>query len=325
MQFPNVSILVAARNEEENIADLLHSLIHLSYPKEKLQIIIGNDASTDKTAEIIQKFSLQYPYIQLVNIENQLTDLQGKANVLAQLAHHATGDYFFFTDADIEVPVHWIEKMLENAQDAGIIIGITLVKNQNWFEVCQAIEWLFALHLMRKMTDWKIPSTGMGNNMAVSAEAYWAVGGYEKIGFSIIEDYALYKAIINKGYNYQQLYLPEVMTVTKPPENYFEQRKRWVSGGISSGSVLIFPALIQGFLLPILLIIGVFSWKTPLLVFFLNMIVNFVFGKKIFKILNQERLLKYIPAYTIYMYVFWCLQLVAYFLPTKLVWKGRKY
>ena len=325
MHFSNVSILVAVRNEEENIADLLHSLIGLSYPKEKLQIIIGNDASTDKTVEIIQSFLLQCPYIQLVNIEAQLADLKGKANVLAQLAHHATGDYFFFTDADIEVPVRWIEKILENAQDAGVIVGITLVKNQNWFEACQAIEWLFALHLMKKMTEWKMPSTGMGNNMAVSADAYWATGGYEKIGFSIVEDYALYKAIIAKGYSYQQLYLPEVMTITKPPENYFEQRKRWVSGGISSGSILIFPALIQGFLLPTLLIISVFSWKIPLFIYFLNMIVNFVFGKKLFKILNQETLLKYIPAYTIYMYVFWFLQLVAYFLPTKLVWKGRSY
>jgi cellulose synthase/poly-beta-1,6-N-acetylglucosamine synthase-like glycosyltransferase len=325
MQFPNVSILVAARNEEENIADLLHSLIGLSYPKDKLQIIVGNDASTDKTAEIIQEFSLQHTYIQLINIENKVTDLKGKANVLAQLAHHAKGEYFFFTDADIEVPVHWIENMLQNAQDVGVIVGVTLVKNKNWFEACQAIEWLFALHLMKKMTDWKIPSTGMGNNMAVSAKAYWATGGYEKIGFSIVEDYALYKAIIDKGYNYKQLYLPEVMTVTKPPNNYFEQRKRWVSGGISSGSVLIIPALIQGFLLPILLIISVFSWKIPLVVLLLNIIVNFVFGNKLFKILNQETLLKYIPAYTVYMYVFWFLQLVAYFLPTKLVWKGRSY
>lgn len=325
MNFPNVSILVAARNEESNIADLLHSLIRLSYPKEKLQIIIGNDDSTDKTAEIIQGFSVQHPYIQLINIEKQLADLRGKANVLAQLAHHATGNYFFFTDADMEVPVHWIENMLENSQDAGVIVGITLVKNQNWFEACQAIEWIFALHLMKKMTDWKTPSTGMGNNMAVSAEAYWATGGYEKIGFSIVEDYALYKAIIDVGYNFQQLYLTEVMTETKPPENYFEQRKRWVSGGISSGSVLIIPALIQGFLLPILLIVSVFSWKTAFVVLLLNMIVNFIFGKKLFKILNQETLLKYIPAYTVYMYLFWFLQLVAYFLPTKLVWKGRSY
>jgi len=325
MNYPNVSILVAARNEEENIAGLLHSFTQLSYPKDKLQILIGDDDSTDKTAEIIEKFIAENTYIQLVTIKKQLVGLKGKANVLAQLAHLATGELFFFTDADIEVPKNWIESFVAERKNEGIIVGLTLVKNKNWFEASQAIEWLFTLKLMKTLADFKIQSTGMGNNMMVSAVAYWVVGGYEKIGFSIVEDYAIYKAIIDKGFNFKQLFKPEAMTLTKPPKKYFEQRKRWVSGGMSTGSILIFPALIQGFLLPILLIISIFSWKSVLAIFIFNLLINFLVGNRIFKILNQNQLLKYIPAYTMYMYVFWFLQLVAYILPTKLVWKGREY
>lgn len=325
MKFPNVSILVAARNEEENIADLLQSFSQLSYPKDKLQILIGDDDSTDKTAEIIEKFIAENAYIQLITIKKQLAGLKGKANVLAQLAHLATGELFFFTDADIEVPKNWIEAFVTERKNEGVTVGLTLVKNENWFEASQAIEWLFTLKLMKTLADFKIQSTGMGNNMMVSTEAYWAVGGYEKIGFSIVEDYAIYKAIIDKGFAFKQLFKPEAMTLTKPPNKYFEQRKRWVSGGISTGSILIFPALIQGFLLPILLIISLFYWKIVLSVFILNLLINFLVGIRIFKVLNQNQLLKYIPAYTIYMYVFWFLQLVAYILPTKLVWKGREY
>ncbi|MFN3490336.1 MAG: glycosyltransferase [Emticicia sp.] len=325
MKFPNVSILVAARNEEENIADLLQSFTQLSYPKDKLQIFIGDDDSTDKTAEIIENFIVENAYIQLITIKKQFAGLKGKANVLAQLAHRATGELFFFTDADIEIPKNWIESFVEERKNEGVIVGLTLVKNKNWFEASQAIEWLFTLKLMKILADFKIQSTGMGNNMMVSAEAYWAVGGYEKIGFSIVEDYAIYKAIIDKGFAFKQLFKPEAMTLTKPPKMYFEQRKRWVSGGLSTGSVLIFPALIQGFLLPILLIISLFSWKSVLVIFILNLLINFLVGSRIFKTLNQNQLLKYIPAYTMYMYVFWFLQLVAYILPTKLVWKGREY
>ncbi len=320
--FPKVSILIAARNEEDNILDLLNSLEKLSYPKEHLQILIGNDGSTDNTEQIIREFISQFAHYQLFNIEKSIASLKGKANVLAQLAHHATGKYFFFTDADVEVPANWIEEM---PKTNGVVTGITLVKNNNWFEVCQAIEWFFALYLMKKLADFKQPSTGMGNNMAVSAEAYWAVGGYEKIGFSIIEDYALYKAIVEKGFEFRQEFKPSVMTITKPPPNYFEQRKRWVAGGISSKSILIIPAIMQGLLLPILLIISLLSWKTSILVLITNLIFNLFFGNKIFKIVNQEKLLKYVPVYTFYMYVFWFLQLVAYFIPTKLVWKGRNY
>lgn len=325
MNYPKVSILVAARNEEENIAELLHSFTQLSYPKDRLQILIGDDDSTDTTAEIIEDFMTENVFIQYIKIEKQIADLKGKANVLAQLAHKATGELFFFTDADIEVPKNWIEAFVAERKNEGVTVGLTLVKNKNWFEASQAIEWLFTLKLMKTLADYKIQSTGMGNNMMVSAEAYWAVGGYEKIGFSIVEDYAIYKAIIDKGFAFKQLFKPEALTRTKPPKKYFEQRKRWVAGGFSTGSILIFPALIQGLLLPILLIISLYSWKIVLSVFILNFLVNLFLGCQIFKVLNQNQLLKYIPAYTMYMYVFWFLQLIAYILPTKLVWKGREY
>ena len=325
--YPKISIFIAARNEENNILDLLHSLEKLTYPKEQLQILIGNDGSTDRTEEIIREFIIKKSkrrtaHYQIFNIEKQVGELKGKANVLAQLAHFATGKYFFFTDADVEVPAQWIEEM---PKINGVVTGITLVKNSYWFEACQAIEWFFALYLMKRMTDFKLPSTGMGNNMMVSAEAYWAVGGYEKIGFSIVEDYALYKAVVNAGFEFRQEYKPSLMTVTKPPPNYFEQRKRWVTGGIASKSILIIPAFIQGLALPILLIISLLNWKTSALILLFNLLINFFYGFRIFKKVGQIRLLKYIPVYTLYMYVFWFLQLVAYFLPTKLVWKGRRY
>ncbi|WP_337042420.1 glycosyltransferase [Emticicia sp. 17c] len=336
MELPIVSILIAARNEENNLPDLLKSLARLSYPKERTQVLFGNDASTDQTPDIIRHFiatqgkheSASY---RLLNIDGNIGNLRGKANVLAQLAHHAIGEYLLFTDADVEVPTNWVEQMIAladstgNAQKTGVVTGITLVKSANWFEACQALEWLFALKLMKIMADYRMPSTGMGNNMLVLAEAYQAVGGYEQIGFSIVEDYALYKAIIDKGYNFKQGFEPSVMTVTKPPPNYFEQRKRWVAGGLSTGSGLIIPALIQGFALPLLIITGFFVWQVPVLLMGLIMLVNLIAGYKILKKLHLLRLFKYIPVYTLYMYVFWFLQLVSYFLPTKLVWKGRSY
>lgn len=320
--FPKVSIFIAARNEENNILDLLHSLEKLTYPKEQLQILLGNDGSTDRTEQIIREFIAESPHYQLFNIEKQEAGLKGKANVLAQLAHHATGEFYFFTDADVEVPEKWIEEM---SKVDGVVTGITLVKNKNWFEACQAIEWFFALFLMKRMTDFKLPSTGMGNNMMVSAKAYWAVGGYEKIGFSIVEDYALYKAVVDKGFEFRQEFKPSLLTVTKPPSNYFEQRKRWVTGGIASKSILIIPAFIQALALPILLIISLLNWKISALILLVNLLINFFYGFSIFKKINQIRLIQYIPIYTLYMYIFWFLQLTAYFLPTKLVWKGRSY
>ncbi|MFN3848030.1 MAG: glycosyltransferase [Spirosomataceae bacterium] len=331
-----VSVLIAARNEEENILDLLQSIENLSYPKDYLQILIGNDNSTDKTESIIREFIAEKPHYQLINITTNLSSLsgdgkggilKGKANVLAQLAHHAKGDYFFYTDADIELPTDWVQAMLKyfEGNSVGVVTGVTIVKGNNWFEACQALEWLSALYFIKRLADYKIPATGMGNNMAVLAEAYRAVGGYEKIGFSIVEDYAIFKAIIDKEYEFRQAFEPSIMAFTKPPKNYFEQRKRWVTGGIESRSTLIIPALIQAFALPILLIISIFNWQTSLGIFCLSFILNLVGCLKILPRMKLMRLFKYVPIYTVYMYIFWFLQFVNYLLPTKLVWKERQY
>ncbi len=336
MSLPMVSILIAARNEENNITDLLESLRKLSYPKEFTQILIGNDNSTDNTADVINEYlkgltDAERKAFNVLTIDKQVAHLKGKANVLAQLAASATGEYLFITDADVEVPAHWIEQMMAlmntkpGENRAGVVTGITLVKNTNWFEACQALEWFFALKIMKTLTDMKIPSTAMGNNMMVLKEAYLATGGYEGFEFSIVEDYALYKAIIDKGYAYKQGFDASVMTITKPPPNYFEQRKRWVAGGFSTGTALIFPALLQGVALPVLVILGFFYWQIPVLVFGLSLLINLIVGYSILTRLHQLRLFRYIPAYTVYMYVFWFLQLVSYLLPTRLVWKGRQY
>lgn len=324
---PTISILIAARNEEENILDLLKSIEQLTYPKEAIQILIGNDNSTDRTAEIVAHFISQKPHYQLINIIPNQNNLKGKANVLAQLAHHAKGEYFFFADADVVLPKDWIEGILKEFKNKkiGVVNGITTIKYKNTFEACQAIEMLMALNLMKHLTDFGLETTGMGNNMATTADAYWAVGGYEGIGFSIIEDYALYKAIIDKGYGFSQGFNQSVLAFTKPPKNYFQQRKRWVAGGISTKSNVIVLAMIQAFALPILLIISILSWKISFGIFSISFLMNIILGLNIFKKLKLMSLLKYIPAYTIYMYVFWFLQIINHFLPTKLVWKGREY
>lgn len=323
---PFVSILVAARNEEKSIERLLRSLDALSYPKEKLQILIGNDASTDKTSEVVRRYIITKREFELVEIEQKSENLKGKTNVLAQLAHKANGDFFFYTDADIAVPTNWIEAMLRGFQEkTGVTVGATIVQHSHWFEACQAIEWLLALQIMKKMSDFMIPSTGMGNNMAVRAEAYWSVGGYENLAFSIIEDYALYQAILKKGYGFAHIFEPSVLALTLPPSNYFEQRKRWISGGMTSNSNLMIPALLQASALPLLGFIGFFSWKISLCFFLLLFLGNFISGFFALKTMKKMELFRYLPLYTVYALVFWFLQFFYYFLPTKLVWKERSY
>ncbi|MFT5914913.1 MAG: glycosyltransferase involved in cell wall biosynthesis, partial [Bacteroidia bacterium] len=88
---PFVSILVAARNEQENIGVCLQALDQINYPNDCYEVWIGNDDSEDKTEEIVQKFITDKPNFHLLNITSTIGNAKGKANVLAQLAPNAKG------------------------------------------------------------------------------------------------------------------------------------------------------------------------------------------------------------------------------------------
>jgi cellulose synthase/poly-beta-1,6-N-acetylglucosamine synthase-like glycosyltransferase len=90
---PSISIIIAAYNEEENIAAKIENSLTLDYPPDKLEIIIGSDGSTDRTAEIVQQFS--DPRIHFFDLPRM-----GKNGVLNTIVPNATGEILVFSDAN---------------------------------------------------------------------------------------------------------------------------------------------------------------------------------------------------------------------------------
>jgi uncharacterized membrane protein YphA (DoxX/SURF4 family) len=161
--------------------------------------------------------------------------------------------------------------------------------------------------------------------MAVSAEAYKRIGGFENIPFSIVEDYAIYKAIIDKKFEFRQLFNTDVLAYTKAPKNYFEQRKRWVTGGFQSKSNMLLPAILQSTSFPIILLLSFFYPLAAISLVIISFILNFILANSALSKLNLLKLLKYLPFYTAYMLVFWFLQIINYLIPYKITWKNRTY
>src|SRR5437867_4167306 len=81
---PTVSVIVAARNEEERIEDCLKSLTCLDYPAQRLEIMIVNDGSTDRTAEIVTSYLPLHPSLRVISAEPGTGNLRGKTNAVAQ-------------------------------------------------------------------------------------------------------------------------------------------------------------------------------------------------------------------------------------------------
>lgn len=332
-ELPFFSILLAARNEEKNILACLQSLTNLDYPVEKLQILIGNDGSTDNTEQIIRDFITDKPHFQLINIEKRLGKAQGKANVLAHLAHLAKGDLWLVLDADIEVKPTWVRcywQFYQQAQNPnlGIMTGFTLIKGTHIFHHWQAFDWLFGLTYIKILSDFKIPLTTLGNNMLVTKQAYWATGGYENIPFSITEDFALFHAITRKGFDFKNYIHVDLMSITQPMPTWaslMHQRKRWMRGALQLPLYMRLLLLAQVMLLPIWCF-----WASYQFVWACTALLSFILIQTATMALTLKRiqhleLLKYVPTYIFYQTFSNLALIVYYYLPYQIDWKGRKY
>lgn len=234
---PNVSVLIAARNEEVDLPELLKSFDLLNYPEDRVQFLFADDQSTDRTAHILNEWCAQRPnrnWQTIFPTESGLYNENGKANALAILEEKAAGEYYFFTDADCEVNPDWLlEGVSSFRDDIGLVIGITQVKAISILEKFQEIDWWLTLGFVKVATDLGIQTTGLGNNMVISKDAYEKSGGFKHLPYCLTEDLEISRAIQNSGFKIAHQVSSRILAVTKPEMSFkalLEQRKRWMSG-----------------------------------------------------------------------------------------------
>ncbi len=338
---PYVSVLVAARNEEATIADCLDALAALDYPSDRYEVLIGNDGSTDDTSAIVQAFVSGKTNFKLIDIAQANTSyaissrygvtmtLNGKANALAQLAHRATGEFLFITDADVRVPSTWLTGLLQEFKPTtGIATGTTLVAGRGLWARLQAVDWLLAFGLIHLGTQLGLPLTGSGNNMAVRREAYDAVGGFAGIPFSVVEDYTLFQEVVAKGYGYAHRLNADVLAQTLPASTlgaYLQQRKRWMRGAFSLPLPLVGGVIFQYLLVPLLLLICLFSPNIALSMYAAKWL--FQNAVLLWTLKQTNQLHRWFDAllYEPYQVVLGSISVLYYFLPIPIRWKGRRY
>jgi len=279
--YPSVSVLVAARNEEKNILRCLEALDELDYPKDKIEILIGNDDSTDLTVEIVDQFIKNKKGFAFYNIKIRLGKAKAKANVLAHLAQIANSEYLFVTDADIRVPKKWIKNMLPHFdQNTAIVSGSTYVEGYDFFSKLQCLDWMFFNGVLNAFANAGIPCTGVGNNMAFRKSAYVEVGGYENIDFCITEDFKLFDTFRKKGYGWKNILNSSTLNVSLPLSTFHElmkQRRRWITGAMELPWIWKILFIVFGFFTPALLAVLIFAPKLGLLVWSARLFLEGIF------------------------------------------------
>ncbi|AQG79077.1 glycosyltransferase [Spirosoma montaniterrae] len=326
---PTVSILIAARNEASTIANCLRAISQLNKPANTFEVLIGNDQSTDLTADIVASFIADRANYQLIPIQEAVAGLRGKANVLAQLAQQARGQYLFFTDADTQVPPTWLTAMLQpGSPHVGIVTGVTLPEGPRLFHNLQTVDWLYNLTLTALLGHVGIPVTAMGNNMAVNRVAYDAVGGYESLPFSITEDYTLFRAIVSNGFAWQTLLDERVLARTKPVDTlraFLHQRKRWMRGASELPCWLVTLLYAQHLAGPLLLLLGWFMPALAVGMYITRLMVQATVLSFGMSRLRQTRLWPYALLFELYQLLTGPLSVLFYWWPTRVEWKGRRF
>lgn len=327
---PFISILIAARNEESNIIPCLQSIIEMNYPHDKIEVLIGNDHSKDNTEKLVQDFwahnttKIQF---HLYHIREKVGKAKAKANVLAQLAHVAKGEYFFVTDADIVVNKNWVRTILYSfTEKTGIVSGTTVMKNDS--SILQKYDWLYFSSILKAISNFGIPATAVGNNMAVKREAYFATGGYEQIDFSITEDLALYTAVRKQGYDSLNLMDESSLNFTNPAselQTLFNQRKRWLTGASGLNIITKLILFYYGAYPIMLILLCVINWQLGLLFFFIKYIIQSIHIKALSNYLKQPYSYIQILVYEFMQIIFNLALSIYYILPVKYLWKGREY
>ncbi|WP_172826907.1 glycosyltransferase [Flammeovirga sp. SJP92] len=322
-----MSVLVAARNEEVTIKSCLESLISQNVNNNVcVDILIGNDASEDNTAEILLEFVRKSDQIRVFNIP-QNRPLKGKVNVLDYLSSYTDAEYILFADADVIYPSSWVQNMLNSLLSKDIVTGVTIVEQGELWSDYQRLDWIFALKMIRILSKLGIPVTAMGNNMGIRKVMFDKVGGMKGIPFSVAEDFALFREVIKAEGHFEQLFSKEVLAVTQPINSlneWLHQRWRWMQGAKKVQVSLKILNYLNIIFYPLLILLGAFFnellWLLPVVYVVKSATIITIQKKLALKIRWKASLLFE------FMYLFTYNVLLIYSVTKpKVYWKGRVY
>jgi cellulose synthase/poly-beta-1,6-N-acetylglucosamine synthase-like glycosyltransferase len=326
----SASIIIAARNEENNLCDCLESVANQTYPSSLYEIIIINDGSTDNTEMICNEFIKRYSNIKLIQAKDDAI-IRGKANALAQGIEAAKGEIILITDADCTVPVTWVQETANRYDTTvGLIGGFTLQKASTPFEGMQSLDWTFILGMAAATAGLNYPLGSIGNNLSFRRSAYEQVGGYRKLKFSVTEDYTVVQAIIGTT-KWKYLYPINVklLVESKPCPNYkslIDQKHRWGTGGLDIKPAG-FAIMAVGFcmhLSPFIMLFwgGVIEAAAALTIKF---IADYIFLYQILQRLDRKEELRWFSWFEIYFLIYVLLLPFLVFFGGKVKWKGREF
>ncbi len=328
-----VSVIIAARNEEDKIAKTINDVLSQNYPQNLFELIVIDDHSTDSTAAIIKSFA----GVKLIQL-NEVKVLNSYKKMAIQTAiGQAQGNLIITTDADCRMGAEWLATIVNYYEATGckmISSPVAYFEEKSFFERAQALEFAYLIGLGASTIGNRNPSTCNGANLAYEKKAFFEVGGFKGIDdlASGDDELLLHKMAAIYGDKIGFLKNKDAVVYTHAKETlgeFIQQRKRWASKSTryKEKSVIILGVSVWLFNLSIIVnaILAIFFPATlPFLIFQLaaKLLLEFIFLNNMMAFFKRKALLWWLPILNI-LHIIYIVYIGIAGNSGKYNWKGR--
>lgn len=246
-----ISVIIPARNEEDNIGQLLKALQEQTYPASLFEIIVVDDHSSDGTTRIVQ----QFPSVRLLQLKEDNINSYKKKAIGTGIAD-ATGELIVTTDADCLPSPNWLKTIAafkEEKQSIFIAAPVVISCNSSVVQIFQAMDFMTLQGITGAAVYKKKMSMCNGANLAYERKAFNEVNGFAGVDHIASGDDMLLMHKIGKQYPDAVHYLKskDAVVSTLPVKTwaaFFNQRIRWASKAKSYDDKRIFAVLLLVYL-----------------------------------------------------------------------------
>ncbi len=251
---PAVSVIIAARNEAENLKKNLPSILNQDYPD--FEVIVVNDRSWDKSKDILTEFSQNNSNLKIVNNPDFGKDGFSKKLALTLGIKAAKNECLLFTDADCYVISNkWIKNMSSSFSEKSIVLGASPYRKRKGFlNALIRFDTIFIAVQYMGMALARIPYMGVGRNLGYKKTVYESLSGFKSHYHIPSGDDDL---LVNKGSdkkNTAVVFNNDAITLSEPKSTFkewFDQKSRH----LQTGKFYLFKHQLILFLYPLSLII----------------------------------------------------------------------
>jgi len=307
------TVIIPARNESTHIRACLVSVVNNVYPAHLFEIIVVDDHSEDDTAHKVKELQAIYPQISLLRLQEYpgwVTTQAYKKKAIELAISKSKGNWMVTTDADGEVPMHWLGQLdgyIQKNDPVFIAAPVMFYSRKGLLQIFQQLDFLSLQGITAAAVSAGFHSMCNGANLAYRKDIFWSVGGFTGHEHLASGDDMLLMHRIKERYPNQIGYIfsRDSLVLTEPMDNwgdFFQQRIRWASKADSYKEKKIFGVLLGVWLLNACLAAGIFlvlfqqvSCTNWLILVMIKTIGELYFLTPVARFFQAEALLAYFP------------------------------